>query len=143
MAKKQPLKLEDVRKLLQDSGLRATPCRIAVYQDVWRHSNPVSHQEVADNVEALAFDKSTVFRALNDLAEAGLMRRMELGDHVWRYEIVSASKDADDQGHPHLLCVDCGAITCLTHNEVQVAVSKSFGVVEEILLKGHCEKCRD
>jgi Fur family transcriptional regulator, ferric uptake regulator len=136
-------KIDDVRQLLRDHGLRATPARIAVMNLLAQATQPSTHQEVSERLESRGIDKSTVFRALNDLTGAGLARRMELGDHVWRYEPTSPSgKDGDlQQPHPHLLCLDCGTITCLSDKDVTLRVAKSVGVIEDILLKGHCARC--
>jgi Fur family transcriptional regulator, ferric uptake regulator len=136
-------KIDDTRQMLRDSGLRATPARIAVFELLAAAEQPSTHQEISERLENRGIDKSTVFRALNDLTEAGLARRMELGDHVWRYEPTraSGSEDGPEPVHPHLLCVDCGAITCLDEGDVTLKIAKSVGVIEDILLKGHCANC--
>ncbi len=135
--------IEDIRHLLRDSGLRATPARIAVLNLLASANQPSSHLEISERLESRGIDKSTVFRALNDLTEVGLARRMELGDHVWRYEPTraNASDDETQQPHPHLLCIDCGTITCLSEKDISLRVAKSVGVIEDILLKGHCPAC--
>lgn len=136
-------KIEDTRHMLRENGLRATPARIAVLNLLATASQPSSHQEISERLESRGIDKSTVFRALNDLTEVGLARRMELGDHVWRYEPtrVSANDEDAQQPHPHLLCIDCGTITCLSDQDVSLHVAKSVGVIEDILLKGLCPAC--
>ncbi len=136
-------KIDDTRLMLRDSGLRATPARIAVLNLLAAASQPSTHQEISERLESRGIDKSTVFRALNDLTEVGLARRMELGDHVWRYEPtrVTANDDDSQQPHPHLLCIDCGTITCLSDRDVTLRVAKSVGVIEDILLKGYCPHC--
>lgn len=95
------------------------------------------------DLEERGFDKSTIFRTLNDLAESGLAYRMELGDHVWRYELAETSADPHPVAtvHPHLLCTDCGSITCLSTDEVQISIVERIGAVSEVLLKGRCRDC--
>lgn len=134
---------DDFRQRLHDAGLRATSARIAVLNLLGKIGTPETHQEISDHLQALKFDKSTIFRALNDLAASGLARRMELGDHVWRYELAGSTAHGDhsDQAHPHLLCVVCGSITCLTDDDIEIKVSKSIGPIEDVLLKGHCVSC--
>ncbi|MEC9094210.1 MAG: transcriptional repressor, partial [Planctomycetota bacterium] len=88
-------------------------------------------------------DKATVFRNLNDMASAGLIRRTELGDHVWRFEAINGH-DHHSSNHPHFICIDCGNVSCidqvkLTKSSVQF--SKTIGEVTEILLRGHCNDC--
>ena len=40
------------------------------------------------------------------LTEAGLARRADLGDHVWRFEAIDPNHV--DDGHPHFVCSVCG-----------------------------------
>ncbi|MCA9035326.1 MAG: transcriptional repressor [Planctomycetaceae bacterium] len=136
--------LPQARNLLRKAGLRATPCRVAVVQYLSGILSPASHQEACQELEERGFDKSTIFRTLNDLSDSGLARRMELGDHVWRYELIETSSGiaSDAAVHPHLLCTDCGSITCLSHDEVQISIVARIGDIKEVLLKGHCSQCR-
>ena len=135
--------LEEVRATLRGAGLRSTPARIAAYRFLRDAASPVSHAEVAEELVQTGLDKATVFRNLNDLADAGLARRTELGDHVWRFELVGA--DGDGKAHPHFVCVDCGSVSCVDETEMkQVAGRKgiaTLGRVTEILLRGHCVEC--
>ncbi len=140
MSKKKQ-EIDAARTLLRSKGLRATPARIAVVGFLDGCDHPVTHLEVTERLEKVGFEKSTIFRALGDLAEAGLLRKMELGDHVWRFERVGESAE-DAAGHPHLLCIDCGKVQCLDDGEVELKAAQSIGPIEDVLLKGHCKECR-
>lgn len=144
MAKKSD-DLDVIRAILRGAGLRSTPARIAAYRFLRDAASPVSHAEVSDELVKTGFDKATVFRNLNDLADAGLARRTELGDHVWRFELVSDSHNAD--AHPHFVCVDCGSVSCVDETELKQVASRkriaSLGRVTEILFRGHCNDCED
>lgn len=129
-----------VREEIRATGLRATPARVKTLLLLRHASSPLTHSDVAASLETSGVDKATAFRNLNDLTDAGLLRRTELGDHVWRFEPVQPG----DEMHPHFLCVDCGAVTCL--DKVQLTAgsqreSASVGQVTEILLRGHCNRC--
>ena len=115
--------IDEIRALLRAAGLRCTAARLAVVQSLRRADSPRSHAEVADELVPLGFDKATVFRNLVDLADAGLVIRSELGDHVWRFELRS-EEDPDGGGHPHFVCVDCGSVTCLTDVEFNEATKR-------------------
>jgi Fur family ferric uptake transcriptional regulator len=134
---------DEARQRLRAAGLRATPARVAILGVLSRAKGPISHQEASERLNRAGIDKSTVLRCFQDLAQAGLVRRMELGDHVWRYESLPATSQTDHSGqsHPHLLCVECGSVTCLTDEDVELNVSKSIGAIEDVLLKGHCANC--
>lgn len=136
-------KVEVIRQLLRTAGLRVTPARIAVMQELQSATSPLTHAEVADKLMPLGFDKTTVFRNLTDLAEAQLISRTELGDHVWRFEISNPNDPGADR-HPHFLCVDCGSVTCLGDMEFTAGSRKrstEIGRITEILIKGHCVTC--
>ena len=129
---------------IRDAGLRATPARTATLLFLRETSAPLTHAEVAGHLTAIDVDKATAFRNLNDLTDAGLLRRTEVGDHVWRFESVDLSSPRDE-GHPHFLCVDCGTVTCLENVQLTAGSrrqSASVGEVTEILLRGHCNDCR-
>ncbi len=137
---KKASELETAKDLLRSKDLRATPARIAVVNFVSKSQSPVTHLEATEHLAKNGFDKSTIFRALNDLADAGIMRRMELGDHVWRYERISEEAAGDHSIHPHLLCVDCGSVQCLDDSQIELKTSRSIGKIEDVLLKGHCKR---
>ena len=106
--------------------------------------SPLTHAIVADHLASSGIDKATAFRNLNDMADAGLLRRTELGDHVWRFEAIDPGSH-DQEAHPHFLCVDCGAVTCLDDVKLTSGSqrqSETVGKVTEILLRGHCNECR-
>ena len=74
---------ESIKQDILDAGLRATPARIATLKLIQGASSPLTHAEVSEELQDLGVDKATVFRNLNDMASAGLLRRTELGDRVW------------------------------------------------------------
>jgi len=135
--------LESARNDIRESGLRATPARMATLMLLRESEAPLTHSEVAETLGQSGFDKATAFRNLNDLADAGLLRKTELGDHVWRFEALDPSHTND--AHPHFVCVDCGSVTCL--DKVQLTASslrqsETVGDITEIFLRGHCRICR-
>jgi Fur family ferric uptake transcriptional regulator len=134
---------ETTKLAIREAGLRATPARIATLKLLYNATSPLTHAEVAAELHELGIDKATVFRNLNDMATAGLLRRTELGDRVWRFEPVSDDED-HGSGHPHFVCVDCGTVSCMEEIKLtagSLRMSKEFGKVTEILLRGHCNEC--
>ncbi|WP_437229898.1 Fur family transcriptional regulator [Planctomicrobium sp. SH661] len=137
-----PEEVEQAREVLRAAGLRSTPARILVLFELQLATSPLTHADLTERLVPAGFDKTTIFRNLNDLAEANLVRRTELGDHVWRFELKGSKRHQDD--HPHFVCMDCGEVTCLSDVELTSASRKrsnEVGQVTEILLKGHCATC--
>ncbi len=131
------------RQTIQAAGLRATSARVATLLVLRESSAPLTHAEVAERLASHEIDKSTVFRNLTDMVNVNLLRRSELGDHVWRFEIIRET-EGEHESHPHFVCVDCGTVSCLDEiqltNKSKVA-SRRLGEVTEILLRGHCHDC--
>lgn len=138
-----PNEVQEIRELLRTSGIRATPARIAVLQELRGADSPLTHADVAEKLVPLGFDKATVFRNLADLTEAELISRTELGDHVWRFEIIDPDRPGGEK-HPHFVCVECGSVTCLGDMQFTSGSrrrAKEIGRITEILIKGHCSDC--
>jgi Fur family ferric uptake transcriptional regulator len=138
-----PDEVVKVRELLHGAGIRATPARIAVLQELRQSSSPLTHADLAEKLVPLGFDKATVFRNLSDLADAELIFRTELGDHVWRFEAYDPERPGAEK-HPHFVCVECGSVSCLGDMEftsTSTRRAKSIGRITEILIKGHCSTC--
>ncbi|QDV88682.1 Fur family transcriptional regulator [Planctomycetes bacterium TBK1r] len=136
---------DPVKDEIRRSGLRATPARLATLLLLRESTSPLTHAEVSQQLADRGIDRATAFRNLNDLAEVGLLRRTELGDHVWRFEAVRGQPQ-DDTGHPHFLCVDCGTVSCLDDVKLtagSLRQSAKIGEITEILLRGHCNGCGD
>lgn len=140
----------DLREAVRAVGLRATGARIAVLACLRQAARPLSHAEVMDGLdEHRAWDRATVYRNLSDLSKAGLLHRYDLGDHVWRFELVGdpcTTQDDEEHGHPHFLCTKCGEVQCLDGLELSLPAqaglpsalrSKSV----EVQVRGVCDDC--
>src|SRR3569623_908934 len=101
MARRQH-SLDELRSAVRAVGLRATPARRAVLELLRASDTPMSHGDVADRLATQAWDRATIYRNLTDLAEAGLVRRTDVGDHVWRFEAVS--EEHAGSAHPPFVC---------------------------------------
>ncbi len=135
--------VEQSKLLIREAGLRATPARVATLNLLQKSSSPLTHAEVAEHLSKTGVDKATAFRALNDMTEAGLLRRTELGDRVWRFELIGEGEH-EHLGHPHFVCVDCGQVSCLGDiklNQRSLSTSTQIGRITEILLRGQCVEC--
>jgi Fur family ferric uptake transcriptional regulator len=106
----------------------------------------VSHPELFVALADAGFDRATLYRNLVDLAGVGIVRRTDLGDHVWRYELRS-SEDGHVVEHPHFVCTGCGEVACLPGVAVRIVAtsaetprsvrSRKFAVQ----LSGRCNEC--
>jgi Fur family transcriptional regulator, ferric uptake regulator len=131
-----------LRLRLRQLGLRGTQARVAVLRKLATAEFPLTHAELIRGLPALASDRSTILRILQDFVERGLAKRMDLGDHAWRYELVLGGNSAPaKRAHPYLLCTYCGNISCLKNDEVILRFAESLGEIQEVLIRGRCEPC--
>ncbi|HEV7558601.1 MAG TPA: transcriptional repressor [Kofleriaceae bacterium] len=139
--------LDELRAAVRARGLRATPSRLAVLDVVRGTDAPVSHGEVADRLASQAWDRATIYRNLTDLAEVGLLRRTDVGDHVWRFEAIEHEASA----HPHFVCTECGTVECLPEIELTLRRPEPSRRVRapravkqrqvEVHVRGLCDAC--
>lgn len=134
---------KQLRADLRAAGLRSTGPRVAVLGALAQVGIPKSHGDIAESLSHLGYDRATIYRNLMDLTQAGMVSRTDLGDHVWRFEIKSGP--GHTQEHPHLVCTDCGDVSCLPEVEVKIVAKpgakRPVGDVE-VQLRGLCSDCR-
>lgn len=173
MPTQKPTPLINLRERLQAVGLRCTAARLTVLQHLVDNTGPKTHAEVSDALADKGFDRATIYRNLTELTEASILSRVELGDHVWRFEL--RAKDAagrHEESHPHFVCTSCGEVSCLDDVTVAITPKKAEKVakpakksgaksmppasvrsqrksvseiprVTEVLLKGRCGNCEE
>ncbi len=142
--------IDELRSAVRAKGLRATPSRLAVLDLLRGTESPMSHGDVADRLATQEWDRATIYRNLTDLAEAGLVRRTDVGDHVWRYEAVTGDHEAS--AHPHFVCTECGTVECLPEIELAVRASRTSSRGKppravkqrqvEVHVRGLCDACQ-
>jgi Fur family ferric uptake transcriptional regulator len=136
MVRKADSKPELLKTRIRDAGLRVTGPRAAVLRVLDQAAAPVSHADVVAAVANEHVDASTVYRNLVDLESAGLVHRLDVGDHTWRFEL---KREGD---HAHFVCGSCGNVECLPEASVSVkGIPGRVGRVAEVLLKGSCADC--
>ncbi|HIE98423.1 MAG TPA: transcriptional repressor [Planctomycetes bacterium] len=140
----QQLSLEAARSVLQGVGMRCTAARIAVIQCLDAAASPMTPVGVVDALSEYGFDKSTIYRSLSELNEAGIVVRLDLGDAVRRFELVPLDSDGASE-HPHFMCIDCGKVVCMSGFDVELKgrsrKARAPGIMSEVLVRGHCHDC--
>jgi len=125
------------------AGLRATPQRTAVLDALRRAEG--AHLSADDLWQRLqgaggGMDRSTVYRVLSDLTEAGLLEQVRLGDGIARFEI-------QEVAHHHAVCTRCGAtedVSVDALHALSTRMRRDSGFVlghHPLLLPGLCADC--
>lgn len=128
--------------LLRERGLQVTAQRLAVLRAVTAHPHATA-DEVAERArgDIGAISRQSVYDALNALAEAGVIRRIQPVGSPSRFE----GRVADN--HHHVVCRDCGRLAdvdcavgytpCLTASD-----DRGFEIDEaEVVYWGRCPEC--
>ncbi len=135
--------IAELKERLRSLGLRATGSRVAVLSELHEQGRPMTQAEVMARLGP-GFDGATVYRVLSDLAEIGLLRRLDLGDKVWRFELDDVCRGVAID-HPHFMCESCQTVTCLP----ELVLRTRDGAVPEALvgaeltvrISGRCRTC--
>lgn len=130
---------------LQEAGHRRGGARTAVVEALAGHDCAVTAIELDDELRRRkpAVARASVYRALEQLEELGLVRRIEVCRGTAGYERV----DPAGHHHHHAICRDCGRMVPFEDRSLEQAIDRlsesiDFEVAEhDVVLKGRCEKC--
>ena len=135
-----PLSEESIRRTLRSHGLRSTPQRHAILnafkQDADEHlSAEEIHGRAAGSVPGLS--RGTVYTALNELTELGLLSAVGLPEPV-RYELNTTH-------HDHFRCRLCLRLFDLGSGPATLGIGPPRSVVERVDVRseGICADCVD
>jgi len=127
---------------LKEKGLKITPQRILIADVLHDGKGQYTAAEIIEHVQSKmpGVNKSTIYRTLDILEQAGCVYKSEL-DHEVVYH-------HDDHGHHHhLKCVQCGQVvdcdeTLLAPLEDSVQKKYKFRVdFKHLVIDGICRDC--
>jgi Fur family ferric uptake transcriptional regulator len=140
MGARQPASQTPAR--LKAAGLRVTASRVAVLDLLTQAPEPMSHPDVVDAINEATWNRSTLYRNLIDLADAGLLRR-SLINGVTRFEPGDRANACAD--HAHFVCTDCGGVSHLDGVVIRIEGEPGpralYAGPLEVQLRGRCDSC--
>jgi Fur family transcriptional regulator, ferric uptake regulator len=113
--------LEDAVQALRARGLRLSIARRMVLELLFRETDPVSAEHVA---QALGIDVASVYRNLEMLERHGLVHHVHLGHGPGLYVLVGRGE------HEYLYCDRCETVTALEPEQldpIRGQLRESFG----------------
>ncbi|MEA3506353.1 MAG: Fur family transcriptional regulator [Elusimicrobiota bacterium] len=141
--KKKEKKINYFKAACRENGLKITPQRIIIYEElISQRLHPSAgevHEKIHRRFPNISFD--TVNRALNTFTGVGIIKTVESFDGVKRF-------DSDPGQHHHLLCVKCNKIIDFYSKEydslsIPVSIKKKHKIIgKRVVLEGVCERCR-
>ncbi len=136
---------EEVINKIRSKGHRITKVRGLVAELFINSSEPLTAQDLILGLETLGLkvNKTTVYRELTFLLDNQIIKAIEFGDGVKRYELLQ------EQHHHHIICVNCKKVedvdltTDLEKDEAKIAKEKNFKILNHSLeFFGLCSDCR-
>ena len=126
--------LRNFKDVLRKEGLKITPQRIAVLEEIIKDKG---HRESEDVYMAIKTRKThvsraTVYRTLDILVQNGFARKLNLGDGRARYET-----KIDSPHHDHMICNNCGKIIEFVNDEIEkiqdkIAKDHGYTIVKHV-----------
>jgi Fur family transcriptional regulator, ferric uptake regulator len=131
--------------VLDAAGYRSGGARRAVVELLGRQNCCLSAQQIFDRLRAARrpVGIASVYRTLETLTDLRLVKRVDAGDGIARYEPARPGGDH----HHHLVCRDCGKVEAFADPRLERAIDKisdglGYEVDEhEVVLTGACSDC--
>jgi Fur family ferric uptake transcriptional regulator len=132
--------LNNWQSILQTAGLKVTPRRIAVLSALAQADAPLDVEKVKKQVNT-QMDTVTVYRIIEALLHAGLVKRIDFQEGKFRYEL-------NQHHHHHLVCRSCEKVIpfaesqCLGISDAEIKKKFGFQVNDHSLeIFGKCHRC--
>ncbi len=137
---------EHAREELRRAGAHTGGARDAVVAYLAAQDCCLSAQELFDGLrtENRTVGIASVYRVLEQLAELRLVRRVDLGHGVTRFEPAHPG----GEHHHHLVCGSCGKVETFDDPGLERALGRvagSYGYAlddHDVVLHGACSDCR-
>src|SRR2546423_8098902 len=115
----------DALESLERSGYRRGGARSAVVELLGKQNCCLSAQEIFDDLRRARrpVGIASVYRALEVLVDLRLVKRVDAGDGISRFE--AAPVDGDH--HHHLVCRDCGKVEAFTDPRLEHTIDRIAG----------------
>ena len=126
---------------LADAGYRSGGSRRKLVELLGNQSCAITALELDDRLKGVG--RATVYRALEQMDELGLIQKIDVGGDSAGYEKV----DPEGHHHHHIVCTDCGKVVPFEDKKLEEVIHRvserdGFHIQShDITLKGTCEDC--
>ncbi|MGC1165735.1 MAG: Fur family transcriptional regulator [Solirubrobacterales bacterium] len=130
---------------LQAAGCRRGGARTAVVGALARHDCAVTALELDDELRRRKppVGRASIYRALDQFEELGLVLRIEMTRGTAAYERV----EPNGHHHHHAICRNCGRMETFEDRDLERVIGRvsegmSFDISEhDVVLRGLCQRC--
>jgi Fur family ferric uptake transcriptional regulator len=136
---------EHALQTLQAAGHRRGGARTAVVEALARHDCAVTALDLDDELRSRRppVGRASVYRALEQLEQLGLVQRIEVSRGTAGYERI----DPTGHHHHHAICRDCGRMVPFEDPSLEKAIEglsdrMQFDITQhDVVLRGRCDRC--
>jgi Fur family ferric uptake transcriptional regulator len=123
-------------ELLSHHHLKKSSARISIIRALQELETPASEPEISNKM-GIHYDRTTFYRSIQTMVEAGLIRKIVVDKLVVRY----ALRDKPD--HAHFYCDNCQQLTCLEDiHPGPYRQPAGFQTREsDVIIRGLCNSC--
>jgi Fe2+/Zn2+ uptake regulation proteins len=133
----------NIRELLRLNGLKNTPYRNHILNELIKHNNALTEGEIKGAFSE-SFDRVTFYRSTKALEEKGLIHRIVLNDTTVKYAFNSEA--ITPKSHPHFHCTECDNVTCIDSDIISKTSTLPSGYEvqsAQVLIEGVCPGCSE
>lgn len=135
---------KDYIEALRSKGYRVTSQRLIVLDAVCEHQGHATIGDIQASVNDMdpSIDRSTIYRSLDVLRDAGLVVESEIEGTGKIYRI------AGESDHHHLACISCGKVLTIPQTDVEPLLNhflETYGFevqTDHLVLNGLCQDCQ-
>ncbi len=99
-----------LKTMLRQGGSKLTPQRLTILDVIVREEGKhLTIEEIYDKVKEVKPETgvATVYRTILLFEELGIVKKLDLNDGIYRYEL---NHEEEIHGHHHLICSACGKV---------------------------------
>lgn len=135
---------EELRLLIKEKGMKATPARCAILNAFLEGGRPMNADAIALKTASDDINLVTIYRTISTFEKAGIVKKVDFRKGSEYYELAHGSHH-----HHHLICKGCETVEsfdfCIAP-EISKKIlksSKKFTSVSDhaFELFGYCKKC--
>jgi len=135
--------LEKLVGLSKEKGLKLTPQRMVIFRILSESNQHVTVDQVYQKASAEypMLSPATVYRNMEQMVDAGLLTRLDLGGTSMRY-------DTNLEEHHHFVCSKCGKVSDVYLEDIQYKMDANRSHLEkakinslDLHLQGTCGEC--
>lgn len=141
IGKRNSALLQDAQELLGKTPLKVTKARVAILTLLLREHGPFSIEDIHSRSTGSGLDLVTAYRSLASMEEHGLVKKVNMGDAIARYELIH-----EHDHHHHIMCTICRKIEsirdCLVEKLERKVAKLGYSQIHHSLeFYGVCKSC--